>query len=437
LDFKNIKRSTLRGLSVYADNVAAFQPNARLYLINAVVLGIASGIFRLLFNFYVLSIGYDEALLGNLVTASAMTSLIAALPMGYLVDIIGRKAALVIGTVTVMVAVGMMVLLPSVPMFVIMNMLMGLAQSLTGVTMGPFLMENSSEKERTYLFSFASGLTMASGFVGNWLAGLLPTWIAGTLQVSATSTGAYAGALAINVALGAIALLPLLLMRMPHLTGEKRAVFAPIAFARDNPGSIGRLILPLLLTSLGAGLIMPFMNVFFRQVHGQSDPAIGAMFAWSSLAMGVGLLLAPPLADRVGKIQLVVITQALSIPFLIALGFSPWFGISAAAYYVRSALMNMSSPVYQTFVMEHVDVKSRATIASLVSMANNFGWALSPTVSGWIQVRYGFGPAFFGTLILYVISIFLYWKFFWPRGAQAGALSGQVAPSGAKVYRKD
>jgi len=99
--------------------------------------------------------------------------------------------------------------------------------------------------------------------------------------------------------------------------------------------------------------------------------------------------------------------------------------------------MNMSSPVYQTFVMEHVDVKSRATIASLVSMANNFGWALSPTVSGWIQVRYGFGPAFFGTLILYVISIFLYWKFFWPRGNQAGALSGQVTPSGAKVYRKD
>lgn len=432
-----MRRNTLHGLSAYADNVAAFQPNARLYLINAVVLGIASGIFRLLFNFYVLSIGYDEALLGNLVTASAMTSLIAALPMGYLVDIIGRKAALIIGTVGMMVAVGMMVILPSVPIFVSMNMLMGLAQSLTGVTMGPFLMENSSEKERTYLFSFASGLTMASGFVGNWLAGLLPSWIAGALETTATSTTAYAGALAINVVLGSFALLPLILMRMPRLTGEKRAVFAPIAFARDNPGTIGKLILPLLLTSLGAGLFMPFMNVFFRQVHGQSDPAIGAMFAWSSLAMGVGLLLAPPLADRVGKIQLVVITQALSIPFLIGLGFSPWFGISAAAYYVRSALMNMSTPVYQTFVMEHVEAKSRATIASLTSMAHNFGWAVSPTVSGWIQVRYGFGPAFFGTLILYVISIYLYWKFFWPRQGQASTLPARIKAGGAQVYRKD
>jgi len=88
---------------------------------------------------------------------------------------------------------------------------------------------------------------------------------------------------------------------------------------------VGKLIFPLLITSLGAGLIMPFMNVFFRTVHHQSDSAIGAMFALGSLAMAVGLIIAPPLADRIGKIQLVVISQALSIPFLYFLGFSTWF----------------------------------------------------------------------------------------------------------------
>ena len=437
MNIETPKRSMLRALSVYAENLAAFQPNARLYLINAVVLGVASGIFRLLFNFYVLSLGYDEALLGNLVTASAMTSLIVALPMGYLANIIGRKTALILGGVSSVAAVGLMVLAPSVPMFIAMNMVMGLGMSLSGVTMGPFLMENSSEKERTYLFSFASGLTMGSGFLGNWLGGLLPTWLSGWLQVSATATPAYAGSLVINVLLGTIGVLPLLWIRQPLLTGDKRAVFAPLSFARENPSKISKLILPTLITSIGAGLIMPFMNVFFRQVYHQSDPAIGAMFAWSSLAMGVGLLLAPPLADRIGKIQLVVITQALSIPFLVGLGFSPWFGISALSYYVRAALMNMSAPVYQTFVMEHVEPKSRATIASLVSMANSFGWALSPTISGWIQVRYGFGPAFVGTLVLYMLSISLYWKFFWPKKPPVGALPGQSGPGTVGVFQKD
>jgi MFS family permease len=100
----------------------------------------------------------------------------------------------------------------------------------------------------------------------------------------------------------------------------------------------------MLLTSIGAGLIMPFMNVFFRVVHNKPDPVIGTLFAWGSLAMGVGLLLAPPLAERMGKIQLVVISQALSIPFLILLGFSPIFWVGAATYYIRLSLMNMSSP---------------------------------------------------------------------------------------------
>ena len=113
-----------------------------------------------------------------------------------------------------------------------------------------------------------------------------------------------------------------------------------------------------------------------------------------------------------GKIEVVVVTQALSVPFLVLLGFSPWFWLSAVAYYVRLALMNMSSPVYNTFVMEKVEPSARATVASLVSMAWNFGWVFSPMVSGWLQVNYGFGPVFMGTISLYSISIYLYWAFF-------------------------
>jgi len=55
-------------------------------------------------------------------------------------------------------------------------------------------------------------------------------------------------------------------------------------------------------------------------------------------------------------------------------------------------------------------------------MTWNFGWAFSPTISGWLQVRYGFGPPFLGTIILYALSVFLYWAFFWRGAKQAEAL---------------
>jgi hypothetical protein len=48
-------------------------------------------------------------------------------------------------------------------------------------------------------------------------------------------------------------------------------------------------------------------------------------------------------------------------------------------------------------------------------MAWNFGWAFSPTISGWFQVRYGFIPPFIGTITLYTTSVFMYWAFFWRR----------------------
>jgi MFS family permease len=416
-----------RSMKDYGEHLLAFRPNARLYLTYGIIAGIALGIFRLLFNFYVLSLGFDEKLLGNLVTTSNLTALIVALPMGYLADYLGRKSSLLISGVIICITIGMMVIWPVPSTLYAMNVLSGVAQSLAAVTMSPFLMENSGERERTYLFSFSSGIQMVSASVGSWIGGYLPSWMAGMRGVEAVSSQAYGGSiLVVSIAL-AVSIIPLILIRMPRLNHEERTVFAPLSYAAKNPKKLTQLVLPMLITSIGAGLIMPFMNVFFRLQYHQSDQVIGVLFAWGSLAMGLGLLAAPPLADRLGKIQIVVITQGLSIPFLILLGFSPLFWVSGLAYYIRVALMNMSSPVYQTFVMEQVEPSSRAMVASLVSMSWNFGWAISPTISGILQVRYGFGPPFLGTIILYIISVFLYWFFWWRKSEARETVASEIA----------
>ena len=416
---QNTKRPRpFRILGEYSSQIRAFSPNARFYLLNVILTGLVMGGFRLIFNFYVLSLGFDEALLGNLITTSSFVALIAALPLGFLADIIGRKGSLVLSGALLSISILVMALWRTEASFYSMNVLSGIAQSLAGVTMSPFLMENSNEKERTYLFSFGQGLQMTMASVGNWVGGYLPTWMGNAKHVIATSSTAYGNSILLIGIGAALAIIPLVFLTSPKLSHSQRAIFTPFQYAAKNPLLLTKLILPMLLTSLGAGLVMPFMNVFFRQVHHQPDPVIGTLFAWGSLAMGIGLLIAPPLAERTGKIQLVVITQAISIPFLILLGFSPIFWVGAVTYYIRLALMNMSSPVYQTFIMEHVEPSARATVASLTSMAWNFGWAFSPTISGWLQVRYGFGPSFMGTIILYTLSVIMYWAFFW-RGSIA------------------
>ena len=398
-------------LRTYLNRIKAFSPNARRYLASEAVYGISTGIFQLLFNFYVLSLGYNEAVIGNMVAAQSMTSLIIALPMGFLTDRIGRKNAIIYSIVGFSVSVALMLLYPTTIMFVAMNIVLGVAQSLAGIAMGPFLMENSQEEERTYLFSISSGLRMTAISIGQWVGGYMPTWFALRLGISPLATAAYSRALWMVALSGLVAVVPMLFVFTAPKTGSQRSVFAPFSFIKKNPGTLQKLILPTLITSVGAGLIMPFMNVFFRTVHQQSDTSIGTIFAWGSLAMGIGLVIAPAFAERFGKIEVVVTSQGLSVPFLILLGFAPWFGVVLAAYYMRTMLMNMSSPIYSTFVMEKVEPEMRGMLASLNSMAWNFGWALSPTVSGYLQVKYGFGPPFILTIVLYSIAIAMY--YFW------------------------
>ncbi len=90
MNSKKFSAGTLRVLREYASQLKAFSPNARLYLSSVIITGAAMGVFRLLFNFYILSLGYDEALLGKLVTTNSLTALIVALPSGFLADRMGR-----------------------------------------------------------------------------------------------------------------------------------------------------------------------------------------------------------------------------------------------------------------------------------------------------------------------------------------------------------
>jgi len=154
------------------------------------------------------------------------------------------------------------------------------------------------------------------------------------------------------------------------------------------------------------------MNVFFKEKFPIPDSTLGAMFSVSSVAMGLATLAAPLLAGRLGKIRALVLVQLASIPFLLTIGFAPSFGVAMVAFWVRAALMNMGSPLYQAFAMEQVDERARARVSSLMGMGWNIGWSVGPYVSGLIQMRAGFSPIFLITAGTYVVGSVMPYAFF-------------------------
>ena len=83
-----------------------------------------------------------------------------ALPTGW------RKLSLLIAGLVTALAIAGLAVLPTASGLLAMSVCLGLAQSLAVVTLASFLMENSGEEERTYLFSFSFSLQMMVGMLG-------------------------------------------------------------------------------------------------------------------------------------------------------------------------------------------------------------------------------------------------------------------------------
>ncbi len=395
-------------------SVRSFSRGARLYLFSSVLRGIGFGIFQLFFNFYILSLGYRRDFLGLLISLPSITALVVALFAGYISDLIGRKRAFISGMVVMVVAQILMLFWITPTGLILSGILRGMGGSLYRITSAPFLMEESGERERMHLFSFSAGLSTLSSFLGNFLGGSLPGLVALYLGVSPTSSTAYAWSLGATTLLMLVSLLPLSRLEV-RARVETHGPLEPFRTLWKHRRGLGKLLLPPLITSLGAGMLIPFLNVFFRYRYGLPDDQIGSLFGFGALGMGVATLLAPILAERLGKPQTVVLTRALSIPLLIVLGFVYSLPLAIGAFLLRMALMNLAGPVYQTMVMEEIDEGARGMAASLYGMIWSLGRAVTPSISGPIQESYGFDPVFLTTIAAYAIGTFLlYWWFVRP-----------------------
>lgn len=413
----------MNSLRLYLVRIGRFSPEVRLYLLVSTLQGIGMGVFMLFFNFYILSLDYKEDFLGFLISLPALIALGAGFAAGYISDVIGRKRTFIIGGLLIVFSQVLMLRWPTPEMLIASRILSGLGNSLFSVASAPFLMEHSTEEERVHLFSFNSGLGTMASFIGTTFGGALPAWFAVRMGVAPTSTSAYAAAMWVTTVLMFLSLWPLAFLPMEQRVKVQSPSELLQAFARQKT-LMTRLFLPSLLISIGAGFLIPFMNIFFRHTYGLSDATIGALMGTGALGMGVAFLFAPLLAERWGKARSVVITQGLSIPFLFILGYIHHLELAVLAYFVRMALMNLSTPVYQIIVMEHVDEKTRGMAASLNNMVWSFGRAIGPIFSGPMQRYWGFDPIFALTIVFYAVSVAMVQLWFVPkRGGDPAALS--------------
>jgi len=398
----------------YIQPIRTFNRDARLFLWMTVINGIIFSGWQLFFNIYILQSGFERDFLGIINSLPSLSGLLLGIPIGRLSDRIGRKPALIIGIVFSGLAFLGQVTFKQPALIAIMSVFTGIFSMFLIVSQSPLMMKLSDEKNRTMLFSLNFGLQTLAGALGSLFAGQLPALFGTLFNVGATSAVAYQAVLIATVLLGTTALIPLWMMKEPITFYEQsQPDESPTESSPGRTYLTIKLATPNFLIGFGAAILIPYMNVFFKDRFAISDSFMGTLFGLSSLFVGVGSIVGPRLTTILGgKIRTVAFTQFASVIFLLMLGFTGSYWIAGIAFLFRGALMNMSAPLYSAFCMEQTHERHQGFISSILNIAWQVGWSIGPYISGLVQISYGFTPLFITTTVLYLLAIGFMWIFF-------------------------
>jgi len=252
-----------------------------------------------LFNLYILQIGYDLDFIGYLTSLSNIGTALVTIPAGFIIYRFGLKRPLVISSFLILLFGILLVSTTSNILLIIFNLILGLVVSLYTVVNNPLLTKSSSKIERTHLFGFSFGLMMISSVLGNLLGGYLPNLINNYSNLS-DETIIYRISLILSFIISGLGLIPILKISKDNITHEDK--LNKRTFKIKNPTLYAKLLTPHLLLGLGAGTIMPFLNVFFKRHLNASTYQIGIIFALGSLATGIASFLIPFVTKRFGKV---------------------------------------------------------------------------------------------------------------------------------------
>ena len=97
-------------------SLSAFNRNVRLYLLTSLLLGLSvDGVYAVLFNLFLLRLGYDPRFIGLINSAGLFTFAFTSLPAGLLGARYGSRRMLMVGVVAVLFGGTLVPLAQSVP----------------------------------------------------------------------------------------------------------------------------------------------------------------------------------------------------------------------------------------------------------------------------------------------------------------------------------
>ncbi len=390
----------------WASQIKGYNRNIRLAFMANIFTQIGFGIFMVIYNFYIRELGYNEQINGQVISMTALATAIALVPAGVFSDRIGRRKAMLYGAA----ATGLVLLSRSVieaqSLLVLAAFATGLATAFFQVSGIPWLAENSKPEQRVHLFSIHFAVMTGANVIGNLGGGILTD----LFSIMTTELNSIRFTLLIGSIIFLIGIIPVTKFneqRDPRKNrrDKKTVSVKPIFNKNEHVKIIFLFAFAQLLIGVGAGLVIPYLNLYFADRFSASNSAIGLIISMGQAATAIAMIIGPMVVRKFGEVKAVVILQLSSLPFLLMTAYTESLWLAAIGFLFRQALMNAGNPIQMSLMMSKVGDSMKGLANSVNQMVFNLGWAIMGPVSTGIVIKYG---AYWGYAVVFTITASLY-----------------------------
>jgi MFS family permease len=355
---------------------------------------------------YLPEIGLSSGDVGLILGSNGIAFAVSAIPIGLLSDRRGRKWVLILGLMALPPSLLVYAFTTDVGTLIVAAVTAGIAEGAFLTSWNALIADMTTLGNRVAAFSFSfiiGGISMSLGFALPFVFPFIS---------NVTGLGSYTihtGAFAVLAVIACISPISLWILLRDHK--ETRRSYGG-KMSKESMTPLLKFSALNSLIGLGAGFIIPLIPTWLFLKFRIPDTYSGPLLALSLITVSFAAIASAPLAHRYGSVGAIVLTEGLSTIFMFALAFVGEPILACMLYLIRSSLMNMASPLADSFLMGIVPKEGRGLASAINSLVWRLPNSATTIVGGMILAAGIYDVPFFLATAFYVTAIALFYRVF-------------------------
>lgn len=376
------------------------------------------GFLSVILAIYLKLIGFNDILIGIVLTATLVNSVFFNIFSSAYADKIGRRKILVLYAVLMMIS-ALVFFVTDNYVALIVAALIGTI-NVTGSEVGAFLsLEQallpqtvSDNKKRNSIFAIYNTVgtfAMSAGVLISGLPSILQRYH-GFDQISAIKF------LFLIYAACAVLVLVIYLVLSKNIESKDSVPKSSLSIKNISPrsrGIIGKMSSLFAVDSFAGGfVIQSIVSFWFYTRFGADLTTLSFIFSIAGVLTAISFMASTKIASKIGLVNTMVFTHIPSNVLLIILAFAPTFSIAISLYFARMSLSQMDVPTRQSYLMGVVKENERIPAAAITNTSRNIAQAASPSLVGIIiQTLSLSAPFVLGGVLKIIYDVGLFFSF--------------------------